>query len=503
MVDSAKNSATEEKKTDFEYKHPLDHLFYARNVTIVGASPNPNFGAGFFLSAFRHSSYSNPVYLINPKYVGKLKDIRGYPIFASISDIPGELDYVICGIKAKLVPDLIRDCVAKKVKYVCIFTSGFSELLTAESKAAEQELVNIIKGSQTRLIGPNCLGALCTKSGITYDPVYSRCEGNVAFASQSGGIANNLCEIQQMHSLYYSKGISFGNQIDLNCLDLLEYYAQDPDTKIIGMYLESTGSADGNAFFSLMRKVTRKKPVVIWKGGQTEFGARAAASHTGAIAGSLKIWKNAVIQAGGTFVTKSHEFWDVLHLFSRLIPKERLPKGKNVGFIVAGGGASVELTDTFSTSGFQIPELQPEIQDKLNEIYPSVNTSVKNPVDTGAMGMFIDNIIKSIKWMDTDPNLDIIAFFMPLNWLSQLERHGAVGYTTSVARSLWRMNKKLTKTFFIICPIFQMSEFNAKISLQFKEVLWKKFIPHFENIIGAATALNHAIRYSEYLQTQT
>ncbi len=502
MVNSANNPVTAEKKTQFLYKHPLDYLFYARNVTIVGATPNPNFGTGFFLSGFGHSTYSNPVYLVNPKYVGKRKDIKGFPLFASISDISADLDYVICGIKAKLVPDLIRECVAKGVKHVCIFSSGFSELLSAKGKETEQEILDIIKGSETRIIGPNCLGALCPKSGITFNPVYLKREGNIAFASQSGGIATNLCEIQPLFSLYYSKGVSFGNQIDLNCLDLLEYYGQDPDTEVIGMYLESVGSADGNKFFNEMRKVTKKKPVIIWKGGQTEFGARAAASHTGAIAGSLKIWKTAVIQAGGTFVTRSHEFWDTLQLFSRIIPNKRLPIGRNVGLIVAGGGASVEMTDTFSTLGFRIPELQPAIQEKLKTIYPSVNTSVRNPVDTGATGMLIEVIIKSINWMESDPNLDMIVFFVPINWLSQLERQGAEGYTASVARSLGRLNKRLTKLFLIICPILQMSEFNTRVSLKFKDILWKKYIPHFESINGAAIALNHAIRYSEYLENR-
>ncbi len=493
MVTAKKASG--EIKPLMEYNSPLDYLFYAQNVTIVGASRNPNFGTGFFLSAFRHSNYANPVYLVNPKYAGQ--EIRGYPVYSSISDISDELDYVICGIKAKLVPNLIQECVEKKVKYVCVFSSGFSELQTSKAKNLEQELLDITRGSITRLIGPNCLGALCVKSGITYNPVYSKREGNIAFASQSGGIAVNMCEIQPQLSLYYSKGISFGNQIDLNCLDLLSYYGKDPDTDVIGMYLESLGNADGNKFFQTMRDVTKYKPVVIWKGGQTEFGARAAASHTGAMAGSFKIWKTAVKQAGGTFVTKSLEFWDTLQLFSRIIPNKRLPRGNKVGLIVAGGGASVELTDTLSSKGFVIPEFKPEIQAKLQKIFPRENTSVRNPVDTGAMGMIIDTIIKSLKIMDTDPDLDLIGFYTPINWLSQVERQGATGYMASISRSLGRVAKKMDKLFFVICPIVEMTEFNARVSLTFKDALWKKYVPHFESIARAATALTHAIHYSE------
>ena len=497
MVGTAKSPVTTEIQPHFEYNKPLDHLFFARSVTIVGATPKPNFGVGMFMSAFRHSHYPNPVYLVNPKYAD-LKEIKGMPIYASISDVPDELDYVICAIKAKFVPDLIRDCVKKKAKYVCVFTSGFGETLSKEGRQTEQEIRNIIRGSQTRIIGPNCLGALCPKMGITFNPTYDKTPGNIAFASQSGGIATTLIEIQKLYSLYYSKGLSFGNQIDLNCLEMLEYYGQDPETDVIGMYLESTGTADGNAFFEEMRKVTKKKPVVIWKGGQNELGARAAASHTGAIAGSLKIWSAAVDQAGGTFVTTSREFWSTLHLLSRIYPN-RLPQGKKMGIIVAGGGASVEMTDTFSNLGFEIPEFDSEIQTRIQEIFPDVNTSVRNPIDTGATGFITDTVIKSVKVMDKS-DLDILIFYSPMNWLTQIERQGVPDHTTSVARSLGRLNRKLSKIFAIICPIFEMSEFNAKKSLEFKQLLWENNIPHFESIIEAGVALKHAYRYSNCLK---
>ncbi|TFG04780.1 MAG: hypothetical protein EU536_03810 [Promethearchaeota archaeon] len=492
---SAKSPPVNKSGSHLDYKHPLDFLFYARNITIVGATPKPNFGVGMFISAFRHSSYTNPIYLVNPKYAGKIEEIKGFPLYAYVSDIPEkELDYLICSIKAQFVPDLIQECVENKVKYVCVFSSGFGELLSTEGQKTQRRVQEIIEGAQTRIIGPNCLGALCPKTGVTFNPVYSKVSGNIAFVSQSGGIATTLIEIQEQYSLYYSKGLSFGNQIDLNCLEMLQYYGQDPDTDVIGMYLESLGTADGNAFFKQMREVAKRKPVVIWKGGQTKVGARAAASHTGAMAGSLNIWKNAVLQAGGTFVMNSQEFWNTLHLFSRLIPNHRLPRGKKVGLIVAGGGASVEMTDTFSSLGFEIPEFSADLQEKIQEIFPTVNTSVRNPIDTGATGFIIDTVIKSLKLMDK-ADLDILVFFSPMNWLTQMERQGIPGHTMSVARSLGRLNEKLVKPFIIICPILEMSEFNAAKSLEFKKTLWKKQVPHFETIRDAATALIQAYHY--------
>ena len=478
--------------------HPLDPLFFPKNISIVGASKNPNFGSGFFISALSHSGYSKEkIYLINPKYAGT--QIRGMDVYATVNDIKDELDLVISAIKAKYVPDLLRDCVKLKVKFVLVFTSGFSEMLDKDSIKLEKELLDIIKGSSTRIVGPNCLGPLCPESKVTYNPKALMENGNIGFCSQSGGHAVTLVGIQDTRLLYFSRGLSFGNQIDINCLDVLEYYAQDPDVEVIGMYLESTGSASGKDFFTQLKTVTKSKPVVIWKGGQTESGSRAAASHTGAISSSLKMWSTAVDQARGIFVLTSTEFWDVLHLLSGLIPNNRMPKGEKVALLVPGGGNSVEMTDTFSSLGFEVPELSKESQNQIAELFPGVNTSFKNPIDTGASGIFPDLAMKTIKILDEDPSIDIIVNYLPINWLSDVERQGLKKFCKSTARSYGRLNGKLTKTFLFINPILALTEFDAVVAKDFRTELFKKHVPYFNTIKDTAIALRHLREYQKKL----
>ena len=480
--------------------HSLEPLFFPKNVTIVGASKNPNFGSGFFISALSRSGYpKEKIYLVNPKYAGQ--KIRGMDVFDSVNSVNDKLDLVISAIKAKLVPDLLRDCVKLNAKFVLVFTSGFSELLDEESVKLEKELLDIIKCSNTRIVGPNCLGPLCPESKVTYNPKAVMNIGNIGFCSQSGGHAQTLVDVQSARALYFSRGLSFGNQIDVNCLDVLHYYADVPNVDVIGMYLESTGSASGKALFTEMKNVTKKKPVVIWKGGQTKVGLRAAASHTGAISSPLQFWKTAVTQAGGIFVTTSTEFWDMLHLFSCIISTQKFPRGNRVALLVPGGGNSVEMTDTFSNpeAGFQVPLLSQETQDEIAKLFPGVNTSFKNPIDTGASGVLVDLSIKTIKLLEADENIDIIINYMPMNWMGKLEKQGVKGFCGSIARSFGRLNRRLTKPLIFINPLLDITEFDAKVTIPFRTTLYKKGIPFFYTIKDTARALRNLLKYQNYL----
>ncbi|MFX0138698.1 MAG: CoA-binding protein, partial [Candidatus Hodarchaeota archaeon] len=352
------NNQKPSKNTDF------DSLFFPKNITIVGASSRRKFGKDIFVHSLSKNGYPrSKMFLVNPKYAGQ--EISGFNFYASLKSIKEEeLDLLYSSIRAELVPDLVREAVEKKVKFIVLFTSGFNELLTQKGYDLRDSVLKIIEGTGTRIIGPNCLGPLCSKSKVTYNPLVSSKSGNIAFASQSGGHAMIIVEIQKDRSLYFSKGISFGNQIDVNCLDILDYYSKDPDTEVIGMYLESTGSANGNEFFQKMKEVTPYKPVIIWKGGQSETGERAAASHTGAVASPLSVWKNAVKQAGGIFVEESGQFWDLLYAFSKMV-NTKFPKGDRAAVIVPGGGSSVEITDVMTKEGLRLNELSNETQQKL------------------------------------------------------------------------------------------------------------------------------------------
>lgn len=464
--------------------HYLDDYFFPKTIAIVGASQKMNFGSTFFLSSLKHG-YKGTVYPVNPKYE-TVFDMKCYP---NISTIPEQIDTVISCIPAKFVPDLVRECVETNAKFITVFTSGFAEV---GNKELQNQLLEIIKGFNTRIIGPNCLGAHCTKSRITFNGDASFKEGNVSFCSQSGGHATTFLEIGPSRKVYYAKGVSFGNQSDLNCLDFLEYFAQDEDSEVIGMYLESFGSAKGPAFIEKLKEVTKNKCVIIWKGGQTPAGQIAAASHTGAIASSLKLWESALCQAGAILVKNKTEFMDCLHLASVL---NKVPKGSKIGIVFIGGGGSVEITDVFSTYGFEVPELTQETQTKLAEILPDVNTSLKNPVDLGATGILVDIYLKVLKIVGNDPNVNILITEYAIDRLVMFsETVKMPDYPISFARSFGRLNEKISVPLIYLATILRDSDKATRIALSFTEELHDKRIPTFPSIERAAKTLAYYLK---------
>ncbi|MBD3229842.1 MAG: hypothetical protein GF329_16790 [Candidatus Lokiarchaeota archaeon] len=488
----------------------FDDLFKPKSIAIVGASKRLNFGSAFFIHALKVLDYEGKVYYINPKYKGD--KLFGRTIIGSLDEIDHKVDLVYSCVPARIVPEITGQCARREDKFLVVFTSGFSELLTEDAVELENKLLNIIKNSSTRIIGPNCLGPYCPKGRVGWDTGFPppKRPGNVAFASQSGGHASNLIRVASGRGFYYSKGLSFGNQIDINCLDMLEYYASTPDSKVIAFYLESTGSADGNEFFKKLNEITLKKPVVIWKGGQTETGTRAAASHTGAISGSLKIWKSMINQAGGIFVKDSEEFWDMIHLLAILVEDrqiEKVGKIERIGLITPGGGNSVEMTDIFTRNGLKIPVLSQITQEKLEELLPPVNTAVKNPIDLGAVGLIERVFISCCKYIDKDPNIDVIVNFQPIDWLVRAdENFGSVGYVRSVARTFGRLvrkrknnERKIEKPIIQVSPNFNLEEKVGKQYPEYLEILRSKHVPVFTSTKRLAKSLKLYNLYIEYL----
>jgi len=475
----------------------FDDLFFPKSIAIIGAKKGLNFGSAFFIHALKLLDYEGDIYYVNPYHEGEM--IYGKAIIKSLDEVQGPVDLVYSCIKAQYVPDLVRQCVKRGDKYLVVFTSGFSELLTEDAIELEKTILSIAKNSSTRLIGPNCLGPYCPKGKVGWDTGMSPPSvlGNVAFASQSGGHASNLLRIASGRGFYFSKGISFGNQIDINCLEILDYYGSDQDTDVIALYLESTGSADGNEFFKKLREITLKKPVIIWKGGQTDTGSEAAASHTGAMSGSLILWKSMIKQAGGIFVADSEEFWDMIHLLAILAPQKKWKQFKRLGILCPGGGNSVEITDIVTRNGLEVPLLSNETQDKLRSLLPSVNTSVRNPVDLGAIGLMDNVFLSTIKWLSEDPIVDVVINFQPIDWLSNMEVNVGSGYVKSTARTLGRVKKRLEKTLIQLSPNFRITENIGKVALEYLEILRKKDIPMFTSIKRMVSTI---VKYNEYVE---
>lgn len=470
------------EQNDYE---DFDTLFYPKHIAFIGASESSKFGSMLYLSAFKGSNWNDTFYPVNPKK----ETILDWKCYSSVLDIPFPVDTAYISVKTKYIAQVLKECVEKKVKWVIIFASGFSETGDPEGIRLEQELKEIIKGTQTRIIGPNCLGPFNASTGMAFSfAALLGLPGAVSFFSQSGGHLSQLIDTGYKRDIRFRYGVSFGNQIDLNCLELIRHFRQDEKTQIIAAYLESFGSAKGQEFFLELKKTTLIKPVVIWKGGYTDDGARAAFSHTGAIASSIRLWRTMAKQTGTILVKDNEEFWNAIKTCELLFPNY-IPKGRNVGIITPGGGSSVNLTDLFADYNLRVPLLTSNSQEKISKILPDVNVNVKNPIDLGASGFVTDLFMNCIQIVVEDPNIDIII--VPL-WPDHVYHF--------IFKRLSIIQKQTSKPFAICLPNVADDGVLAKRFDKGKKVLHKKRMLYYMSMREAAKSISFYCDYINYLR---
>ncbi|QEE17081.1 CoA-binding protein [Promethearchaeum syntrophicum] len=354
----------------------FNSLFYPKSVAIVGASKNKIGGSKFWL-ALQYTGFEEiggRTYLINPK----LSELFGRKVYSSLLDkeIPKPIDLVIIAVPAKLVPEIVMQC-DKIVKFGVIFTSGFGE---ADNISLENDLKNAINSVSTRFIGPNGLGIINPYSRLAIYPDWGVFKGNVSYISQSGGTLARLYLNLGPLGIGFHNCVSIGNSYDISINEVLDYFYHDKLTKIIALYMESNPNA--RKFMQLAQKITPIKPIVLWKGGQTKRGISATQSHTGGLAGRYDVWKAMCKQSGILLADHFELFIDLIQVAST---RPVTPKNLNVAILVAGGGIGVEFADKFESAGFSIVDLQNETKDKLSEIFPPINTNLKNPLDLGEL----------------------------------------------------------------------------------------------------------------------
>nr|MDO8117883.1 CoA-binding protein [Candidatus Sigynarchaeota archaeon] len=351
---------------NIEYFRPL---FYPKTMAVIGASNNP-VGAVKYVKGHKDVMKVYPVNS-NPKLV----ELEGLPVYRSIKDVPEEsIDLAIIGVPKEFVPGVIDEFKQKEVKFAVIFTSGFEE---SGNTALAEQLRKSIKGVSTRFIGPNCLGVYNPRGNLVYFPNFPKgneVAGSVSYISQSGGHTAKLNTFLMARGVFFSKTISIGNAIDLQPHDFFSYFKEDPDTRVLGLYLEST--PDGRGLMNALKEITPVKPVVIWKGGQGSVGMHATATHTGKLAGDYMLFKAMAEQSGAIVPDDFDSFADTLTALGFGIP---LPRSKRVAVIGCGGGNAVEAADIFESFGFDLPELHVDTRKRINEFIPEINSALRNP----------------------------------------------------------------------------------------------------------------------------
>ena len=466
--------------------HELDKLFYPRHIAYVGASPKKgkrwSSGNAYISGAF-NQDFQGDIYPVHPT----AKNILGYKVYAGIGDIPGEIDLAVFTIPTSAALQVMEDCVAKGVKFVHLLTAGFSETGQSEHSAIEDQIVEIAQKGGIRIIGPNCMGVYCPEGGIAWNDQFPTQSGNVGFFSQSGQIATHFVLQGPKRDIYFNKVVSFGNARGVMAHEFLEYFAQDSRIDIIGAYLE--GLRDGRAFFESARRITPKKPVIIWKGGQTEGGSRATLSHTAAIAGSQKIWQAMCRQAG---IISVHSMQEALSTFAalRMIP---LPKGPNVAILGGAGGGSVTMTDMAEKEGLKVPHLTEKSIQSLGEFIPPQGNSVRNPLD--ASFLQDDHFSRLARILRDDPNIDAFIYNLHFPWLfKDLGRSGMIKYLQKVIKGKEEMKKPMLVVLQQEGNI-ELDVFNQEVAEWFHE----KHIPTCSSFEIAARVLHNLCRYQIYL----
>ena len=469
--------------------HFLDRMFHPDSIAIVGASAsNPELG---WIGQLRGCGYKGKIYPINPN----AKEIMGLTVYPSVRDVPDPVEYAIFNVPARFTIQAMADCVAKSVKFVHVYTAGFSEIGTPEARQMEAQLVEIARQGGIRMLGPNCMGIYCPESGMTFNADFSKERGHVAFVSQSGAESMRLVFLAQDVNISFSKVVSYGNAVDLDAPDFLEYLADDEETKVIACYIE--GIHDGPRFVSAIKRCLTKKPVVVLKAGLTESGAGAAASHTASLTGSKSVWEAFFRQTGAIPAYTMDEVADIVQGLLRM--KE--PKGRRVAVVGRGGGIGVIAADICERAGLKVPPFAKETRQRLSTVIPEAGAGIRNPVETTrGLGGAADFYLRGLPIVDDDPETDIILVHMAIDVYG--------GHTPNLAKStdeaayaLCAKADSLKKP--VAAALFSGGHPDTILAIvAAREKLTKAGIPVYSGVESASRAINKLVNYYEFARSK-
>lgn len=467
----------------------LNSLFFPESVALVGASPSATgWGGTTFLTRLQKRGYAGKLYPVNPRAA----EVAGLKCYPDVKSLPEPPDHVIIAIPAPGVPQVLRDCITRGVKNVHIFSSGFSETGEEEGRRLDAEITDIIGNSDLRVVGPNCMGIWVPKSKLCAWGADPQGEGSLAFLSQSGGHGEYVGEYGQSLGIYFSKIISFGNAKGLQAVDFLEYLETDPDTQMVACYFE--GMKDGNRMTQLIRRINRRKPVFVWKGGLTSAGARAVSSHTGSLAGEENMWEAFYAQTGAVPVGSLEEIIETAMAFQHLTPAA----GRRTLIMGGGGGNSVALADICAREGLEVPPIADETRTELNKFIRLAGNSTRNPLDIWSVQEDIEAFKKAFDLSLADPNIDVAILEKQLfgdeSDPEHAERHRKADEFTIdyLKHNSWGKP--------VVVAVTAMA--NMESAAVYRARLWSRLahaeIPAYPSTVSAARALSRFVAYHQY-----
>ena len=462
----------------------LQRALNPRTIAVVGDKR-----ANGYLWLRNMSTFSGKLFSvqIDPAEIPGIEEL-GVPNYPSLADIPEQIDYVVCAVPRAIAPRIIASCAEEAVGGVALFTSGFAETGEEEGIRLQAEIGRIAREAGLALIGPNCMGVYRPKLGVRQSAEQPAGEsGPVGFISQSGTHAINFGLTAAARGLRISTSISMGNAEVLDVADYVDYLAGDAETEVIAMYVE--GVKDGRRFFESLRRAGEKKPVVVWKGGVSEAGARATASHTASLATSRSVWDAVLRQAGAIATESMDDTIDVLTALLGCTPTT----GRRMGLMAMTGGQAVVITDAFEGAGLEVPLLTAASYEKLASFFNIIGGSYRNPLDMGGtigFGGRRDNLQQLLDILDADEHVDAIAMELASGFMiRRLQAEPAA--LDSLLDLLSKHRERSAKPFVTILHPGHLEEVTAKARARVIE----SGLPVYHSFQRAASALQRAIDY--------
>ncbi|KUO82263.1 MAG: CoA-binding protein [Vulcanisaeta sp. JCHS_4] len=387
----------------------LEALFNPGTVALIGATLREG-SVGAVITRTLLEKFKGEVYLVNPSY----NELLGRKVYKSVLDVPGNVDLAIIVTPAPTVPRIMRECAMKGVRVAIIISGGFSE--TGGSGARLEEEVKENAQGRVRILGPNCIGVYNAYNGLdTFFVPRNRMErprpGPIALISQSGAVAGLILDWAARRNIGVGLAVNYGNKLDINEAELLEYLAKDSRIKVIVMYMEGLKyPGEGKKLIEVMKAITKTKPIIVYKAGRSRSSSRAVRSHTAALAGNYEIYRAMLRQAGAIEVNNLFEAFEV----AKTLVTQPLPRGNRVLVITDSGGIGVQSVDNLELMGLLIPELPEELRENLSRSLPPL-VSVINPIDltsgaTDEMYRLVLNTVLPTNYVD----MALIAAYMQL-----------------------------------------------------------------------------------------
>jgi acetate---CoA ligase (ADP-forming) len=379
-------------------------LLAPRSVALVGASTRAGTIGAALLTNLRSAGFRGPVYPVHPE-ANEIQTLRAYPCIGAIREA---VDLAVIAVPAAAVEGVVQDCAGAGVRGVVVISSGFAEA-SADGRAAQQRLTALVRGSGMRMVGPNCLGVLNTDPAVSLNATFAPTwppAGNIGMLSQSGALGIAVLDQVRALDLGISSFVSVGNKADVSSNDLLCYWADDPRTAVIVLYLESFGNP--GKFARIAPEVARRKPIVAVKSGRSAAGTRAASSHSAALA-SLDIAVDALFEQAGVIRTDTlQELFDV----ASLLATQPVPAGPRVGVVTNAGGPGILLADACDAHGLSLPELGPQTLAALRALLPP-QAGLVNPIDLLASAT-PEQYARAIEIVGADPSVDtLVVTYVP------------------------------------------------------------------------------------------